>query len=236
MNGGKNMVKFPPDIKRVVPTPRWKTILRIGQKALISVGVALLGFYALARVDGAVTSYAAVRNFEDGEARSGGNSTESRSVDYSLWSAVRIKAYKQSLKQSGPAIALLRIPKLRIVAPVMEGIGDVALNVGVGHIPGTARPGEPGNLGLAGHRDGFFRGLKDIHKGDTIEVVTAGKTEVYAVDDVKIVKPADVQVLRASATPSVTLVTCYPFYFAGNAPQRYIVHASLKGPAGTAGK
>jgi sortase A len=199
------------------------------------VGVILLGFYAFARLDGAVASYAAVRNFE--EARSGAASADVRSVDFSLWSAVRIKAYKESLKhETEPAIALLKIPKLRIVAPVMEGIGDVALNVGVGRIPGTAHPGEPGNLGLAGHRDGFFRGLKDIGKGDTIEVVTKGKTDVYAVDEVRIVKPADVQVLRASATPSVTLVTCYPFYFVGNAPQRYIVHASLKGPAGTAGK
>ena len=211
--------------------------MRIGQKTLLSVGVALLGFYALARLDGAVASYAAVRNFEEGEARSGASSPDARTVDFSLWSAVRIKAYKASLKhETEPAIALLKIPKLRIVAPVMEGIGDVALNIGVGHIPGTARPGELGNLGLAGHRDGFFRGLKDIRKGDTIEVVSKGKTDVYAVDEVQIVKPADVQVLRASATPSVTLVTCYSFYFVGNAPQRYIVHASLKGPAGAAGK
>lgn len=212
-------------------------MLQLTYKTLLTVGVALLGFYALVRADGAVATYAAVRSFEDGEAHSGGSSAEPRTVDYSLWSAVRIKAYKASLKrETEPAIALLKIPKLRIVAPVMEGIGDVALNVGVGRIPGTARPGEPGNLGLAGHRDGFFRGLKDIAKGDTIEVVTKGKTDVYAVDDVRIVKPADVQVLRASATPSVTLVTCYPFYFVGNAPQRYIVHASLKGPAGAAGK
>jgi sortase A len=235
MNGGEKMIKLPPAVQRLIQTPQWNTILRIAQRTLLSVGVILLGFYAFARLDGAVASYAAVRNFE--EARSGAASADARSVDFSLWSAVRIKAYKESLKhETEPAIALLKIPKLRIVAPVMEGIGDVALNVGVGRIPGTARPGEPGNLGLAGHRDGFFRGLKNIGKGDTIEVVTKGKTDVYAVDEVRIVKPADVQVLRSSATPSVTLVTCYPFYFVGNAPQRYIVHASLKGPAGTAGK
>jgi sortase A len=231
------MIKFPPDVERAIETARWNTVLRVGQRILIGMGAALLGFYALARVDGAVTSYAAVRNFEDGVARSGASSPDPAKVDYSLWSAVRIKAYKASLKrESEPALALLKIPRLHIVAPVMEGIGDVALNVGVGHIPGTARPGEPGNLGLAGHRDGFFRGLKDIAKGDTIEVVTKSKTEIYTVDAVTIVKPADVNVLRASATPSVTLVTCYPFYFVGNAPQRYIVHASLKGPAGAAGK
>jgi len=231
------MIKFTPDVERAVTTPRWNTVLRIAQRILLVIGVVLLGLYALARVDGAVTSYAAIRSFEDGVARSRAGSTEPAKVDYSLWSAVRIKAYKASLKrESGPALALLRIPRLHIVAPVMEGIGDVALNVGVGRIPGTARPGEPGNLGLAGHRDGFFRGLKNIAKGDTIEVVTKGKTDVYAVDAVTIVKPSDVNVLRASATPSVTLVTCYPFYFVGNAPQRYIVHASLQGPAGTAGK
>src|SRR5262249_2881270 len=230
------MIKFPPDVKGVLQAPHWKTILRVGQKILICVGVALLVVYALARVDNAATTYAAVRNFEDGEAHSAAKA-EPRTVDYSLWSAVRIKAYKEGLKrETEPAIALLKIPKLRIVAPIMEGIGDLALNVGVGRIPGTARPGEPGNLGLAGHRDGFFRGLKDIAKGDTIEVVTKGKTDVYAVDSVTIVKPADVNVLRASATPSVTLVTCYPFYFVGNAPQRYIVHATLKGTAGAPGK
>jgi sortase A len=234
MERWQNMIKLPPDVERVLP--RWNTILRIGQRILLTLGVGLLAFYAFARLDGAVASYAAVRNFEDGEERSAAGSTDARPVDFSLWSAVRIKAYKNSLKrETQPAIALLKIPKLRMVAPVMEGIGDVALNVGVGRIPGTAHPGEPGNLGLAGHRDGFFRGLKDIAKGDTIEVVTKGKTDAYAVDSVTIVKPADVQVLRASATPSVTLVTCYPFYFVGNAPQRYIVHASLKGPA-VAGK
>jgi sortase A len=230
------MMKFPPDVERAVPTPQWNTVLRIAQRILLAMGAVLLSFYVLARVDGALTSYAAIRSFEDGVAHSGASSPDPK-VDYSLWSAVRIKAYKASLKrESEPALALLKIPRLHIVAPVMEGIGDVALNVGVGHIPGTARPGEPGNLGLAGHRDGFFRGLKDIAKGDTIEVVTKGKTDLYAVDAVTIVKPADVSVLRSSATPSVTLVTCYPFYFVGNAPQRYIVHASLKGPAGAAGK
>jgi sortase A len=231
------MVKLPPGLKEFVQTPQWNWILRIGQRMLLGLGVALLAFYAIARIDGVATSYAAVRSFEDGKAHAGARLSGSRAVDYSLWSAVRIKAYKEDVKRhSGPPLAVLKIPKLHIVAPVMEGIGDVALNIGVGRIPGTARPGERGNLGIAGHRDGFFRGLKDITKGDTIELVTTGKTDVYVVDAVNIVKPADVQVLRSSATPAVTLVTCYPFYFVGSAPQRYIVHASLKEQIGSGGK
>lgn len=153
----------------------------------------------------------------------------SEQVDFSLWSVARIKAFKESWKQiSGPPLAVLRVPRLHIVAPVLEGLGDLALNGGVGRIPGTAHPGEQGNIGLAGHRDGFFRGLKDIARGDRIQLETSGKTEVYVVDNVVITGPKDVDVLRARATPSVTLVTCYPFYVKGSASRRYIVQASLQ--------
>jgi len=108
---------------------------------------------------------------------------------------------------------------------VFDGTDDLTLNRGVGRIAGTARPGQGGNLGIAGHRDGFFRGLKDVGAGDQIELKIPGRTEVYQVDDVQIVKPTDVQVLEDRGVPTLTLVTCYPFYFIGNAPQRYIVRA-----------
>ena len=203
-------------------------ILKIAQRILFSLGAILLGFYALARIEGVVTSHAAMLSFEEGKANAEGAGS-ANDPDESLWSAVRIKAYKASIKRlSGPPLAVLKIPKVKIVAPVMDGIGDLALNAGVGRIPGTALPGGAGNVGIAGHRDGFFRGLKDIANGDKIELVTARRTDVYVVDSVHIVNPADVNVLRSGATPSVTLVTCYPFYFAGSAPKRYIVHASLK--------
>src|SRR5215469_851377 len=90
---------------------------------------------------------------------------------------------------------------------------------------GPAR--EEGNIGISGHRDGFFRGLKDIREGDGIELVTATGTDTYTIDHIVIVKPTDVSVLAPRPRPSITLVTCYPFYFVGSAPQRYIVQASM---------
>jgi sortase A len=224
--------------KNTLQTTKSSVILRIAQRILFSLGAILLGFYGIAQIEGIVTSHAAMRSFEENKASAeASGSAADPQVDESLWSAVRIKAYKASIKHlSGPPLAVLKIPKVNIVAPVMDGIGDLALNAGVGRIPGTAMPGGPGNVGIAGHRDGFFRGLKDIANGDKIELVTTRKTDVYVVDSVHIVNPADVNVLRSGATPSVTLVTCYPFYFAGSAPKRYIVHASLKEQIGSATK
>jgi sortase A len=98
---------------------------------------------------------------------------------------------------------------------------------------GTAKPGSSGNIGIAAHRDGFFRSLKHIQEGDEIDLVTAGGKAAYMVDSIRIVNPEDVSVLRARGRPSLTLVTCYPFYFVGSAPNRYIVQASLSYPGQT---
>jgi sortase A len=100
----------------------------------------------------------------------------------------------------------------------------------VGWIEGTAALGVSGNLGLAGHRDGYFRGLKDLKIGDVIEVQTVERTMRYRVDETLIVEPSDVFVLEPTQEPSITLVTCYPFYFVGHAPQRYIVKGRLVPP------
>jgi sortase A len=102
------------------------------------------------------------------------------------------------------------------------------LNRGAGWIEGTAGLGSSGNVGVAGHRDGFFRGLKDINEGDAIEIATIDGSLTYKVSEIMIVEPKDVYVLEPTPDPSVTLVTCYPFYFVGNAPQRYIVRAVLE--------
>jgi len=99
-------------------------------------------------------------------------------VDFSLWSPNRITAYQQSLQQYFPApLAVLRISKVHLEVPVLEGTDDLALNRGVGHITGTVRPGENGNIGIAGHRDGFFRALKDVGPGDVIELATPERTD-----------------------------------------------------------
>ena len=124
-------------------------------------------------------------------------------------------------------MAVLVIGKLHVRVPVFEGTDDPVLNRGVGWISGAARPGEAGNIGIAGHRDGFFRGLKDIVVGDAVELTTLEACATYVVDQIEIVSPESVEVLRPRGVPSLTLVTCYPFYFIGDAPQRFIVHAAL---------
>ena len=127
-------------------------------------------------------------------------------------------------------LAVLRISAINLEVPVLEGTDDLTLNRAVGHIEGTAAPGETGNVGIAGHRDGFFRGLKDIHLGDTFDLFTEKGNSRYVVDEIVIVSPDDVSVLAPRSKPALTLVTCYPFYFVGSAPLRYIVHATITDP------
>jgi sortase A len=110
---------------------------------------------------------------------------------------------------------------------VREGADEGTLSRAVGHIPGTALPGNIGNVGLAGHRDTFFRALRNIRSDDTIEVQTTAGTYRYKVKSTRIVAPRDVSVLQASGGETLTLVTCYPFYYVGSAPKRFIVHAAL---------
>jgi sortase A len=146
--------------------------------------------------------------------------------DLSLWDAERITAWRQSLHEhAAPPLAVLSIPKIRLKVAVLPGTDDFTLNRAVGHIDGTALPGTNGNSGIAGHRDGFFRGLKDIGPDDVIEVETLRGKELYRVERTWVVSPEDVSVLDATPARSLTLVTCYPFYYVGPAPQRYIVRA-----------
>ena len=146
--------------------------------------------------------------------------------DQSLWSEARIAAWRKTLADPAPPpLAVLRIEKIGLEVPVLRGTDDRTLDRAVGHIEDTAAPGTDGNLGIAGHRDGFFRGLKDIVPGDTIEVQTLQGRDVYRVERTWIVNPEEVSVLDPTPTPALTLVTCHPFYFNGSAPQRFIVRA-----------
>ena len=152
------------------------------------------------------------------------------SVDLTLWSDARIKAWESTRDLPGPRpLAVLRVPRVRLEVPVLEGTDDVTLNRAAGHIEDTALPGGDGNIGIAGHRDGFFRGLMDVAPGDAIELETIRATETYRIERVWIVNPDDVSVLDPTSEPSITLVTCYPFYVVGSAPQRFIVRATLSG-------
>jgi sortase A len=143
-----------------------------------------------------------------------------------LWSPGRVKAYKAALQQeTPPALAILRIPRLELEVPVYEGTTDAVLDLAAGRIEGTALPGTPGNIGIAAHRDGFFRVLKDVKEGDALVLETPGATEQYRVEWIRITTPQDVSVIDPTPHPAVTLVGCFPFYHRGKAPQRFIVRA-----------
>jgi sortase A len=124
-------------------------------------------------------------------------------------------------------IGRLEVPRLGMSAMVREGDDAATLRHAVGHIPQTALPGESGNAGLAGHRDTFFRGLKSVRIGDRLIATTPRGTAEYVVQRISIVDPDDVSVLNPTSGPTLTLVTCYPFYYIGAAPRRFIVHAEL---------
>jgi sortase A len=153
--------------------------------------------------------------------------------DLTLWSTHRVSAWREALADPAPApLAVLRIPKIRLEVAVLPGTDDRTLDRGAGHIEDTPPPGAAGNSGIAGHRDGFFRGLKDIAAGDVIELDTLQGTQAYRVERTWVVEPEDVSVLDPTPTQALTLVTCFPFYFVGAAPQRFIVRA-VRVSAGT---
>ena len=127
----------------------------------------------------------------------------------------------------GTALGRLEIPRLRVSAIVRAGSDSRTLRLAVGHIGGTALPGEAGNVGLAAHRDTFFRRLGEIRADDVIRFVTTEGTYVYRVEGTQVVDPHDTWVLNATEEPALTLVTCYPFRYVGSAPRRFIVRAQL---------
>ena len=149
--------------------------------------------------------------------------------DTSLWNAKRITDYEDSLKViAKPPLGIFKIEKLNINVPIYNGTSEYYLNRGVGRIKGMAKMDEVGNLGISGHRDGFFRVLKDIQLGDDIEIQTTQGVESYAVSSITIIPKSDISILAPTTDKTLTIVTCYPFYFVGHAPKRYIVKATAK--------
>lgn len=127
--------------------------------------------------------------------------------------------------KTGDILGRLDIPRLGLSVAVLQGTNSRMLRLGTGHIEGTPFPGEVGNSGIAGHRDTFFRGLKDLRKNDEIQFQAATGLFRYQVEWVKVVAPDDLSVLSPSSESALTLVTCYPFYFVGPAPKRFVVRA-----------
>jgi sortase A len=126
---------------------------------------------------------------------------------------------------AGSPLGRIEISSIGLAAMIMEGVDGRTLRHAVGHIPGTPLPGQQGNVAIAGHRDTFFRGLRNIHKDDEITLTTLHGSYRYRVDSTQVVEPEDTEVLDNSVDDILTLVTCYPIYFVGPAPKRFIVRA-----------
>jgi len=145
----------------------------------------------------------------------------------SSWSPGRSRAYAAASTQHDPKlpVAVLRIGRLNVEVPVYTDSTEHNLNRGAGLIEGTALPGSGGNVAIAAHRDGYFRALRNAAVGDIIDLESLAGRKSYRINELVIVEPTDLWPLHDTDVPMVTLVTCYPFYFVGSAPQRFIVRA-----------
>jgi sortase A len=193
---------------------RLYSCLQWSGRALFAGGLILLGYVALLLVHAKVYE-------------SDAKQLVNRPLSYNQ---ARLTLQPQSLPAEpmfieGELLGHMEIPRLRVSAAVLEGTASRTLRLGVGHIRGTAIPGTPGNTAIAGHRDTFFRALKNIHDGDEIELKTVDTSTRYVVNWTKVVAPEDVSVLDSTSESALTLVTCYPFYFIGAAPRRFVVRA-----------
>jgi sortase A len=212
------------------------TTIRTIEHILFTAGLILMLAWGYDSLERTLSSRAALERFEARNAAkamdhtfAGADLAKDMQLESSQWSIQRVLAYKESLtKKTDAPVAVLGIRKIGLRVPVFNGTDDLTLDRGVGRIVGTAQLGQSGNLGIAGHRDSFFRGLQHVESGDAIELDRPGHhADIYTITEIRIVAPEDTYVLNSTAVPTLTLVTCYPFYFVGHAPKRYIVTASI---------
>jgi len=184
-------------------------------------GAALLLFFVGSLAVGEARRVSDVASFE--------TAYPDETPDQSLWSQSRIEAYEASkAKVAARVVAVLSIPDIGLKVPVYRNASDLNLDRGVGLIEGTATLEEVGNMGIAGHRDGYFRVLKDVKIGQRIILRTVNDVRCFKVSRTLIVDPNNVEVLAPTKENVITLVTCYPFYYVGPAPRRFIVTAQTE--------
>ena len=188
-------------------------LLRVLETVLLVIGCAALTWYATVRISAA-------------------REQASLSAELTQLSAREVTtASTRAVAEAGATASPLwriEVPRLSLSAVAREGVDTRTLRRAVGHIPGTARPGERGNAAFAAHRDTFFRPLKGVRRGDEVIVTTTEGVYRYAVTGTRVVEPTDVSVLDPTSGTTLTLVTCYPFDYVGSAPQRFIVRATLQ--------
>ena len=229
------------------PVKRGVLICRAGELLSYAAGMLLSVFFVVQLAQGEVQRQGGIVAFEQhaqadtlqqGTAPTGGATNAGGRValdlagtadpDTSLWNAGRIDDYKASLNAELPEVmGVLEVPSVNLKVPVYSTNTELVMDRGAGVIDGMSYPHEPGNIGISGHRDGYFRVLKDVQVGDSITLQTFEGEKRFRIDETHIVPIADESLLRDTDEQSVTLVTCYPFYFVGHAPKRFIVKASL---------
>jgi LPXTG-site transpeptidase (sortase) family protein len=197
------------------PANRYRTILKSAEVLLWIIAVASIGYCSVAYAGAAVHQYREKALLKAG--RVAPDATIPASVDTATIAASRGLGYG--------VLGVIEIPRLAISSVVEEGVDSSTLWEAVGHIPGTAMPGEAGNSALAAHRDTYFRGLGDVEIRDVIVFRSPTANFRYRVESMRIVEADATDALPHSATPTLSLVTCYPFLYVGPAPKRFIVTA-----------
>ena len=191
-------------------------MLKILERVLLAIAIACLGYYGYVSAETILYQAQEDRALDELLLRN--------DAEPAAHSAATPAPARRALSPA-ETVGRIEIPRLGVSAIIKAGTDARTLQLAVGHIPGTALPGETGNVGLAAHRDTFFRRLRDIESDDEIRLTTPEGTYTYRVARTDIVEPQDVWVLDPTDHPALTLVTCYPFTYVGTAPQRFIVRA-----------
>ncbi len=206
------------------PAKRRVGLLTLLERALLVVALVSFGWYGMSRAESTLSQLHGGRALEELPMR---DRTHVPDPTTEIDEGRTDKSAEQIEVPYGSVFGRLEIPRLALSVIIREGDDARTLNLAAGHLPDTPWPGRPGNSAIAAHRDTFFRKLRHIERQDDILVTTPTDEYRYVVVSTRVVNPDEVWVLRSSDQSVLTLITCYPFSYVGNAPQRFIVRAVL---------